>query len=84
MSDFKNEVLTTKVTLEIKKWIEQQAEEQNVTVSEIVRNILMCGIGKLCKDGKLDGTKLKLPEFTKAQNPQRKKAGSWYDPYFIL
>jgi len=80
MSETKNGVLeftiATKVTKEVKEWIELQAAEEDMTISEMVRIIIECSIDKTCKE---DG-KLEVP--AEVKNPKKKSGGSWYDPYY--
>jgi len=76
MSENKNLVpLATKVSKASKEWIEKQAEISEITVSEIVRRIVECSIGKMVEE---DGETGELSDVV-----LKKKSGSqWYDPYF--
>lgn len=76
MSENKNLVpLATKVSMEAKEWIEKQAEISEITVSEIVRRIVECSIGKMAEE---DGETGELADVIK----KKKSGGSWYDPYY--
>lgn len=76
MSENKNLVpLATKVPIEVKEWIEKQAEISEITISEMVRRIVECSIGKMAEE---DGEIGELAEVVK----KKKSGGSWYDPYY--
>lgn len=76
MSENKNLVpLATKVSMEAKEWIEKQAEISEITVSELVRRIVECSIGKIAEE---DGEIGELADVLK----KKKSGGSWYDPYY--
>ncbi len=80
MSENKNLVpLATKVSIETKEWIEKQAEISEITVSEMVRRIVECSIGKMVgEDGEGELTDVVLTNVVK----KKKSGGSWYDPYY--
>ncbi|GAH27192.1 unnamed protein product, partial [marine sediment metagenome] len=71
-----------KISLENKKWIEQQAENQGITVSAFTRKILQYAISKIRKD---DGL---IEEFKEVKNPEKKEKSKeerrWYDPIITL